>query len=182
MALHAARGDRVRHEKFDWVKQPPASIRGPGPRAAEHQRSAPQGGKRRSAFAAIQQHRVRSPIGRGRIASQTISRSHGGSIAKSRSLLLEQQNNEDAAEFASVRCMLSGRRVMPFVAEFTTDGGSKMLDSGHASNEDKDAIQNFEKQAMAMAEARRCPVHLQILHNGQVVHSKSYGNADNREI
>jgi hypothetical protein len=53
--------------------------------------------------------------------------------------------------------MLAGRRVMPFVAEFTTDGRSKMLDSGQAPGEDKDAIEKFEKQAIAMAEARRCP-------------------------
>ena len=46
---------------------------------------------------------------------------------------------------------------MPFVAEFTTDGRSKMLDSGHAPDEDKDAIEKFEKQAIAMAEARRRP-------------------------
>ena len=48
--------------------------------------------------------------------------------------------------------------------------------------EDKDAIEKFEKQAIAMAEARRCPVHLRVLHNGRVVHSKSYGNADTREF
>jgi hypothetical protein len=78
--------------------------------------------------------------------------------------------------------MLGGRRVMPFVAEFTTDGRSKILDSGHAPDEDKDAVQKFEKQAIAMAEARQCPVHLQVLHNGRVVHSKSYGSADTREI
>jgi hypothetical protein len=71
---------------------------------------------------------------------------------------------------------------MPFVAEFTTDGRSKMLDSGHAPDDDKDTIEKFEKRAMAMAEARRCPVHLQVLHNGRVVHSKSYGNADTREF
>jgi hypothetical protein len=35
---------------------------------------------------------------------------------------------------------------------------------------------------MAMAEARRRPVYLQVLHNGRVVHSKSYGNADTREF
>jgi hypothetical protein len=58
---------------------------------------------------------------------------------------------------------------MPFVAEFTTDGRSKMLDSGHAPDEEKDAITKFEKQAMAMAETRRCPVHLQVLYNGRVV-------------
>ena len=55
---------------------------------------------------------------------------------------------------------------MPFVAEFTTDGRSKMLYSGHVPNEDKDAIQKFEKQAIEMTEARRFPVHLQVLHNG----------------
>jgi hypothetical protein len=71
---------------------------------------------------------------------------------------------------------------MPFVAEFTTDGRSKMLDSGHAPDEDGDAIHKFKKEAIAMAEARRGPVHLQVLHNGHVVHSKSYGNADTREI
>lgn len=71
---------------------------------------------------------------------------------------------------------------MPLVAEFSTEGRSKMLDSGQASDEDKDAIQKFEKQAIAMAEARRFPVHLQVLHNGDVVHSKSYGNADAREF
>jgi hypothetical protein len=71
---------------------------------------------------------------------------------------------------------------MPLVAEFSTEGRSKMLDSGHASDEDKDAIQKFEKQAIAMAETRRRPVHLQVLHNGHVVHSKSYGNADAREF
>jgi hypothetical protein len=71
---------------------------------------------------------------------------------------------------------------MPFVAEFTIHGRSKMLDSGHTPDESKDAIEQFEKQAVAMAEARRCPVHLQVLHNGRVVHSKSYGNADTREI
>ena len=54
---------------------------------------------------------------------------------------------------------------MPFVAEFTTDGRSKMLDAGHAPDEDKDAVQKFEKQAIAMAEARRCPIHLEVLHN-----------------
>jgi hypothetical protein len=78
--------------------------------------------------------------------------------------------------------MLGGRRVMPFVAEFTTDGRSKMLDSGHAPDEDKDAIAKFEKQAIAMAEARRHLVYLQVLHNGRVVHSKSYGNANTREV
>ena len=67
---------------------------------------------------------------------------------------------------------------MPFVSEFTTDGRSKMLDSGPAS----DGIERFEKQAIAMAEARRCPVHLQVLHNGRVVLSRSYGNTDAREI
>jgi hypothetical protein len=71
---------------------------------------------------------------------------------------------------------------MPFVAEFTTDGRSKMLDSGHAPDEQRDAIQQFEQQATAMAEARRCPVHLQVLRNGLVVHSKGYGNADTREF
>jgi hypothetical protein len=71
---------------------------------------------------------------------------------------------------------------MPFAAEFTTDGRSKMLDSGHAPDDEKDAIERFEKQAIAMAEARRCPVYLQVLHNGRVVHSKSYGNADTREL
>jgi hypothetical protein len=96
-------------------------------------------------------------------------------------LLPSQQNNEDAAEFC-ISGMLSGRRVMPFVAEFTTDGRSKMLDSRHAPDEDKDAIEKFEKQAIAMAEASRFPVHLQVLHNGRVVHSKSYGNADTREF
>jgi hypothetical protein len=78
--------------------------------------------------------------------------------------------------------MLGGRKMMSFLAEFTTDGRSKMLDSGHAPDEDKEALQKFEKQAIAMAEARRCPVHLQVLHNGRVVHSKSYGNADTREF
>jgi hypothetical protein len=78
--------------------------------------------------------------------------------------------------------MLGGRRVMPFVAEFTTDGRSKILNSGDAPDEDKDAIEKFEKQAIAMAEARRGPVHLQVLHNGRVVHSKGYGSADTREI
>jgi hypothetical protein len=72
--------------------------------------------------------------------------------------------------------------VVPFAAEFTADGRSKMLDSRHASDDDKDAIEKFEKQAIAMAEARRCPVHLQVLHNGRVVHPKSYGNADTREF
>jgi hypothetical protein len=72
--------------------------------------------------------------------------------------------------------------MMPFVAEFATEGRSKMLDSGHAPDDDKDAIERFEMQAIAMAEARRCPVHLQVLHNGRVVLSKSYGNADTREI
>jgi hypothetical protein len=43
---------------------------------------------------------------------------------------------------------------MPFVAEFTPDGRSKILDSGHAPEDDKDAIEKFEKQAIAMAEAR----------------------------
>ena len=62
---------------------------------------------------------------------------------------------------------------MPFVAEFTTDGRSKMLDAGHAPDEDKDAVQKFEKQAIAMAEARRCPIHLEVLHNARVVHSKA---------
>jgi hypothetical protein len=57
-----------------------------------------------------------------------------------------------------------------------------MLKSGHASDGDKAGIERLEKQAIAMAEARRCPVHLQVLHNGRVVHSKSYGNADTREI
>jgi hypothetical protein len=71
---------------------------------------------------------------------------------------------------------------MPFAAEFTSDGRSKMLDSGHAPDENKDAIEAFEKQAIEMAEERRCPVHLQVLHNGRVVHSKSYGNADTREF
>jgi hypothetical protein len=71
---------------------------------------------------------------------------------------------------------------MPFVAEFTTDGRSKMLRSGHAPNEEKDAVEKFEKQAIAMAEARRCPVHLQVLYNGSVVHSKCYGSADTREF
>jgi hypothetical protein len=78
--------------------------------------------------------------------------------------------------------MLALTEIMPPQAEFTTDGSSKMLDSGHAPDEDKDAIEQFEKQAIAMAEARRCPVHLQVLHNGRVVHPKSYGNADTREI
>jgi CubicO group peptidase (beta-lactamase class C family) len=72
--------------------------------------------------------------------------------------------------------------VTPFVAEFSTDGRSKMLDFGHAPGEDKDAIQKFEEQAIAMAEAGRFPVHLQVLHNGRVVHSKEYGNADAREF
>ena len=71
---------------------------------------------------------------------------------------------------------------MPFVAEFTIGGRSKMLDSGYATDDDKDAIEKFEKQAIAVAEARRCPIHLQVLHNGRVVHSKSYGNADTREF
>jgi hypothetical protein len=44
-----------------------------------------------------------------------------------------------------------------------------MLDSGHAPDEDKDAIEKFEKQAIAMAEASRFPVHLQVLQNGRVV-------------
>jgi hypothetical protein len=61
---------------------------------------------------------------------------------------------------------------MPFLAEFTTDGRFKMLDSGHAPDEDKDGVQKFEKHAIVMAEARRCPVHLQVLHNDRVVHSK----------
>jgi hypothetical protein len=43
---------------------------------------------------------------------------------------------------------------MPFAAEFTTDGRSKMLDSGHAPDDDKGAIEKFEEQAIAMAEAR----------------------------
>jgi hypothetical protein len=51
---------------------------------------------------------------------------------------------------------------MPFAAEFTTDGRSKMLDSGHAPDDDKGAIEKFEEQAIAMAEARRGPVHLQV--------------------
>jgi hypothetical protein len=67
---------------------------------------------------------------------------------------------------------------MPFVAQITIDGRSKMLDSGHAPEEDKDAVLKFDKQAIAMAEARRCQVHLQVLHNDRVVHSESYGNAD----
>jgi hypothetical protein len=64
---------------------------------------------------------------------------------------------------------------MPYVAEFSTDGRTRMLVSGSASDNNKDAIQNFEKQAIAMAEARGLPVHLQVLHDGRVVHSKSYG-------
>jgi hypothetical protein len=78
--------------------------------------------------------------------------------------------------------MLGGRAMMPFVAEFTTDGRSKVLDFGHAADDDKDVIEKFEKQAIAMAEAGRCPVHLQVLHNGRVVHSQSYGNADTCEF
>ena len=49
---------------------------------------------------------------------------------------------------------------MPFVAEFKTHGRSKMLDFGHAPDEDKDAIEKFEKQAIAMAKTRRRPVYL----------------------
>jgi hypothetical protein len=37
---------------------------------------------------------------------------------------------------------------MPFVAEFTTDGRSKMLDAGHAPDEDKDAVQKFESRRL----------------------------------
>lgn len=71
---------------------------------------------------------------------------------------------------------------MPFIAEFSTDGRSKIFDSGHAPDDDKDAIRKFEEQAIAMAETMEASVHLQVLHSGRVVHSKSYGRVDDCSI
>lgn len=68
---------------------------------------------------------------------------------------------------------------MPFVAEFKTHGRSKMLDFGHAPDEDKDAIEKFEKQAIAMAKTRRRPA---VPHNGRVVHSRIYGKRRYRRV
>jgi hypothetical protein len=37
---------------------------------------------------------------------------------------------------------------MPFVAEFKTHGRSKMLNFGHAPDEDKDAIENLKSRPL----------------------------------
>ena len=72
---------------------------------------------------------------------------------------------------------------MPLVAEFTTDGHSRILDSGHAPDEDKDAIENFEKQAIAMAEARRRPVPAGVAQwSRRAFQELCYGDADTREF
>jgi hypothetical protein len=42
---------------------------------------------------------------------------------------------------------------MPFVAEFSTDGRSKMLDSGHAPDQDKDRLARFPCPVLCWAKS-----------------------------
>jgi hypothetical protein len=63
---------------------------------------------------------------------------------------------------------------MPFVAEFSTDNRTRFFDPGEDPDQDKGAIVKFVEQAVALAETTGSAIHLQVLHDGNVVHSKSY--------
>jgi hypothetical protein len=67
---------------------------------------------------------------------------------------------------------------MAYIAELSTDGRKLMNGTREASDTDANALPDFEKWATAEAEATGKVVHLQVLKNGRVAFSKSYGMRD----
>ena len=71
---------------------------------------------------------------------------------------------------------------MPLVTEFSTEGRLKCSIPDRLRTRTRTRSRNLKSKRSRWPRRGDFPVHLQVLHNGDVVHSKSYGNADAREF